>query len=326
MAVAAAASAAARKTVVVGVKRPRSPCQRLHNVHVALEKRLNDPVVIQKLADAMLDDHSVVDWPGVWSASYIWNALLQFHTDADAALRTELLPVLLRSGLREVLNQRTARAYSVLDATIRASTRAAISLLQEHKRDPANCPLDFNVRFETGGRASLFMVALAYFTNPEEQEWLLYIAQHSDAVSLNASTYIWKNAVDCALTGLTGFMLPRLELLANPLVSPDDESKFRFLDGAADMWVDGTTHFLLRSGDTPPPDAAKLTPFQYLQQRDDVSTVLCMQATQLIDDAVARQAAHRARVIHAAQCALNIPIIVTDLIALVVSYLPQPPA
>jgi hypothetical protein len=305
----AATAAAVRKSVVVGVKRPRSPCHRLHELHVALEQHISDPDMAGRLAEAVLDDGVIVDWPEYWDARRLWAAFAEQSVGLDTSLLSEMLPVLLRSGLRDVLNKPTARAFNVFDETIRANTRAAIVLLKEHHRDAAACPIDFNANCDNG-RSSLFWVALLHFDAVADHEWIVYVAQHSDAATLNIIRY-GQNPLVFALSGGSA-MLAYLRILANPLVSPDDESKLRFLDGAMairDVWQDD----------------AKLTPSQYLKRRSGVSFEVHKQAMELIDGAVARQTAHRARVIAATRCALDTRLPVIDLIAIVVSYLPQPP-
>jgi hypothetical protein len=153
----------------------------------------------------------------------------------DEDLQAKMLPVLLRCGLRDQLSQLNGDEDTAFEETIQESPPATIHMLREHKRDPANCPIDFNVHGKE--KFSTFLRAVVNYQFDDMQEWLVYVAQHSTHASLNARTRLDRgNAVSIVLGGRQDSLLMRLRTLTSASISPDDESGLMWLDGAANIW------------------------------------------------------------------------------------------
>jgi hypothetical protein len=334
---AGAGATRATPSVVVGVKRPRSPSPALRGTEVSETEYLDLLATLEhcelprdvrvQLASAVFNSAVIVKWPTqFYDARRAWTEIVRRN---DAELEKRMLPVLLRSGLRDDLNSINMRGYTALTGAFRYSAHAGIALLREHDRDAVNCPLDFDVR---GKRYSLFperqsaiLSATRRFCREVDEShwpWLMYIARHSSPESLNMSMagrplgvfYDAVTALDLKTTEAI------LTILTHPDVSPDDESKLRLLDGMSCVWARRSIYSWRVTCPTNT-QARWITTQEFLVRRfgPDART-----AVRLLDDGESRQSAYRTRVINTTLAALDTGLPITVLRTLVVSYLPRP--
>ena len=251
----------------------------------------------RQLERTTLDSNARIVWVGGHTARLTWFRFVQcFNT----VLQKRMLPILLRCGLREHLNQLDCYNDTVFEETLQVSTNAAIILLEEHKRDAANCPIDFNVQRE--GQMSTFMRAVVNFTSYATQEWITYIASLSTQTSLNSRQVLTgESALSIVLGGPQDSLLTRLHTLTSQLISPDDETGLLWLAGAANVWKWKYHHLGHRSPD------GLITPQECIRQRNEsnhgianvsVFPFLSAQDTEnaavrLMDNVIARHASYR---------------------------------
>jgi hypothetical protein len=294
----AAAAVPAVAVAKVGTKRP---CEQPELARELVSHGFGSELA-QELERVAIDPAASFTWPAGYDAQnarWIWNRIVQLF---DEDLQTRMLPVLLRIGMHSQLNQLSRSGYTVFEETLRESPAAAALVLQEHKRDPANCPIDFN-----SGR-SLLQSALATFQSDPMQKWIVYVAQHSTQASLNARTSCDRtNAVSLVLGGRQDALLLRLRTLTSASISPDDESGLLWLDGAANIWKWDRPECWR---ETDP--GTWVDPQQYIRQRTDDANLrkLCAQfptldiappvsdqdkadAVHLMDTVMARHATYR---------------------------------
>jgi hypothetical protein len=318
--------AAVTPSVVVGVKRPRSPTTgfRDHLASAALSAALTEcelpRSVREQLVVAARDTTLKVVWPtAFYSARRAWEEILKRK---DSGLEEQLLPVLLRSGLREDLNSIDVHGYTALTRAFRYSAHAGIALLREHQRDAVNCPLDFDCSAK-----SAFLCAILRFRAEVDEShwpWLIYIAKHSSAESLNMRVIATAPHMRVFNLVVTAYDLYTTEVLVHTLthpdVSPDDESKLLLLDGKSNVWAHGALGSC-RVVQPTHTEAEWMSSQEFLWRRYGHAA---LDAIWLLNQAQVRHSAYRARVIDATRTALDSGLPVTDLRALVALYLPQP--